>query len=512
ENYGWLYDEKDNAFYLTTTGDTLRIVSKKDDSYVFVDKLTIPNSIEQMSTLNSDGDNVQINEDIVVHVVFEAVQSTLPIQKANIENLRDYFSLNATQYENGFTSQNGFITNCDSLQETITLPKTVGNDYVLGIKENAFQNTNIKQIIIPASYIYFDDNCFSNLVNLNFVAIKNHINIVLKANTFTPNSGLEIYVPTQMMKKITENYSTFAYATSFKQATSLTSSNLTDVPTTTQYVYCEDITSFEGNLSALTSLKVADFPVLESINDDMFSGLTSLVSVECPNAKIVGKRAFNGCIKLVNVVLDKKVQEIGDSSFFGCSNLQEANFTKTLSVIPDQAFRGCSSLTKIVINGENAEIKNAGFYGCGKLKSVSINSLSVCEDYSFGECSSLKWFFVQGANNLSVSDKTFSRTTGTTNQNLNIVFANSATKNDFETKTPLFASQTMLVNISKGELTKFEGNVKNLDLTDFNQIEKITKIGNDAFKNNTTLLSLVLPYSVKSLGNNVFDGAENFTK
>ena len=92
------------------------------------------------------------------------------------------------------------------------------------------------------------------------------------------------------------------------------------------------------------------------------------------------------------------------------------------------------------------------------------------------------------------------------------VFDNDQTKNEFVTKNPQTSSQFILVNIQDGQLVKFEGDIKNLDLTELNFIGKITKIGDNVFKDNTSLLSLTLPYSVKEIGNNAFDGATNLTK
>lgn len=511
--YGWTYSEEDNSFYLTTGDENLKVVTKYDDSYVFLDRLIVPNTIEQMSTLNSNGDNVQINEDIIVHVMFEAVQSTLAVKTPSIENVREYFDLNALQTENGYISQNGFITKCTLNQDCLVLPKTVGNDYILGIKGEAFENLNIKQIIVPASYIMFDNKAFSNLISLNFVALKNQVNIVLKEETFTPNSGLEIYTTKTLLDKISENYSTFNYYTSFKQALNLDSSDISTVDITTQYIYSDNVTSFEGDFKALNALKVVDLPVLESINENMFASLTSLVSVECPNAKTVGASAFNGCIKLASVVFDKNVESIGESCFFGCANLQEAQFTKTLKIIPSQSFRGCTSLTTISLNQEQTEVKASAFYGCSKLKSVKISSLLSCEDYGFGECANLKWIFIENINeNLTISDKAFSRTNGAISQNLNILFNNKNVKTNFETKNPQTSSVTAFAEISKGELKRFEGSLKTLDLSDLNLLEKITKIGNSAFKDNKTLTNLTLPYSIKEIGNNFIDNAEKLNK
>lgn len=511
EKYNWIYFEEDNAFYLMNKSEALRTVSSGDGSYVFIEKLIVPNTIEQMSTLNADGENVQIGEDVKIHIIFEAIQSQLPAKKYDIENLRPYFNLNATNYENGYTCENGFITNCNLTAETLILPKKIGNDYVLGIKANAFQNTNLKQIIIPASYIYFKENAFYNLTNLNFVAIKNQINFTFQNNSF--NTGIvEIYLPKTSLKKLEKDYSGLPYYNNFKQIYEITSSDITNIPATTKYVYSDSLTTFEGKLESISGLKVADFPVLETINDEMFAKLNNLVCVECPNAVVVGKKAFNNCQKLISVSLAKNVTEIGEAGFYGCSSLKDASFVKNLQIISKETFRGCVGLTEISFEADNLQIKNSAFFGCTSLRTVNIKNLSLCENYAFAECPSLRWLVVREVSELNIEEKALSKPSGEANMNMFCVFVSENVKNEFSTKYPQISDQIVLLSINNGELSKFEGNIKNLDLTDFNKIETITKIGNNVFKDNKTLISITLPYSVKQLGDNVFDGATNLTK
>ena len=510
DGYNWTFSQQDNAFYLTANSENLKIASK-NNSYLFIEKLIVPNSIKQLDTLNSNGDNVQIGEDVTLKIIFEAIQTNLSQKQSDIDSLRGYFNLSANQYENGYYCQNGFITKCTRQDETLILPKYVGNDYVLGICENAFENANLKKIIVPASYIYFNENAFSNLTNLDFIAIKNDLNISLFASTFKQNSSTEIYLSKSMLSFVRQNYSTLPYITNLKQIVEITSSNIENLTLSTSYVY-STLTQINANLSSLENLKVVDFPEIKSINDVMFSGLKSLAFVECPNAKVVGKKAFYECSNLIKVVLDKNAESIGENGFYGCSILLDAEFTKNLAVVENQAFRHCTSLTDVRFEQNDVEIKTSAFFGCTNLRTAYFESLKSCEDNSFVDCPNLRWFVVKSSNDLNVSTKAFSSIEGGKSSNLIAVFLNDNTKTEFITKNPQFANQSVLINITNGELTKFEGNVRNLDLTDFNKIEKITKIGNGVFKDNTFLSSIVMPHSITSLGNNVFDGATSLNK
>lgn len=511
DKYSWVYYEQDNAFYLMNNENSVKAVTNADGNYTFIEKLIVPSTIEQMSTLNSDGQNVQIGEDVKIHIAFEAIQTSLPVKKPDIENLSEYFNIVSSNYENGFTSVNGFITECNLNAETLVLPKKVGNDYILGIKANAFKNENLKQIIIPASFIYFEENAFSNLTKLNFLAIKNQINITLKSNTF--NSTLsEIYMPLSTLNYVNSTYIGLPYKNSFKQIYELYSNDISQIPTNTSYVYAPNLKVFDAKLETLASLKVAEFPVLETIGEEMFAKLNNLVCVECPNAKVVGKKAFNNCKSLVDVNLNKNVEELGESAFYGCSNLKNINFSKNLKIISKEAFRACTSLTEVSLDADAVEINSSAFYGCSSLRIVKINNLSSCANFAFGECPSLRWFYCRNVTNLTLEEKVFSKTSGEINLNTYCVFNSESVKNQFMAKNQQLANQFVIFSVNDGCLNSFAGNIQNLDLTDFLKFEEITKIGDNVFKNNTTINSLTLPYSIISLGNNVFDGAENLVK
>lgn len=510
EEYNWTYYQKDNAFYLTLNSENLKI-AQKNNNYVFLENLIVPNTLKQMETLNSDGNNVQIGENVNLKITFEAVQTNLFQDQSDVQTMSNYFNISACQYENGYYCQNGFITSCTRQEEVLILPKYVGNDYVLGIDANAFKNENIKKIIVPANYIYFNENAFSSISNLEFVAIKNDINLSLYANTFRQNSITEIYLSKSMLNFVKQNMSTLPYISNLKSFVEIYSDDIENLDSSTSYVY-STLTNINADLSSFQNLKVVDFPLLENVNSEMFSQLKNLVLVECPNAKTVGDNAFFECSNLISVVLDKNIEQVGENSFYGCSLLKDAAFTKNLKVVSKQAFKFCTSLTDVRFESEDVEIKLGAFGGCTNLRTIYFESLKSIEEEAFVNCSNLRWFIVKNSNNLNVSNKAFSNIEGSKNSNLLAVFSTKATKDEFITKNPQFENQSVLIEIANGELKKFEGNIRNLDLNDFNKIEKITKIGDNVFKDNTYLSSIVLPYSIKSIGRKVFDGAKSLNK
>lgn len=509
--YFWRYYSDDNAFYLLENENNLKL-AKAGDTFSFLTELVVPADISQISTLNSAGENVQIGQDIEIKISFECVQSAFVTQNRDIATFREYFNLLSKNVEGDFVSENGYITKCTSTDETIVLPKYVGNDYIIGIKEGAFSSTNIKQIIVPANYIYFKENAFSNLTSLNFVAIKNQMNFDLASTTFASSGILEIYLTKDGLDIANEKYLTYSYNSNFKQMTEVVQTDTTQIPQGSTYLYAPSVEEFSGNFKNFTALKVVDFPSLKKINQEMFMGLSSLVCVNCPNATVVENKAFSGCVNVVDVVLEN-LTSIGENAFLNCSKLASANFASKLDSISFQAFRGCSKLKTINLESENLEIGNNAFYECSTLRNVTIKKLKSLGDYAFGGCNQIRWFIILDCSSLSVGNSVFNKTSGEgDNSNMLFLFSSSLNENLFIDKFPEFSTKTVVAKISNKELTTFDGNVKNLNILELASLGEIEKIGKNCFRNNENVASITIPYFVKKISENAFYGTKNLTK
>lgn len=510
ESYSWSYYEEDNSFYLMNKdSEVLKTISGKDNNYIFTEKLYVPKTLTQMDSLNSDGDNVQIGENITVRVVFEAIQSDLGTKNnPKIENTREYFNNLAINTENNFTSLNGMIVSYTGTDNYLTLPKFVGRDYIIGVSSNAFNNQTLRSVIIPANYFKFGENAFVNAENLNFIALKNQANLSLLPTSFSAKTSLEIYAPNQTISLVKQNFGTFNYIPNFKPFTEVTSSDISELENNISYLYAPTIKEFNGNFKNFTNLKTFYAPNLTKINDNMFENLSNLVDVDCPNTINVGKSAFYACSNLININLSKKLESIGDSSFSGCSKIKDVSFVKNLKTISKEAFRNCSGLTKIELNSDELEILNGAFYNARNLRTVNISNLSKIENYSFGECNNLYYFNVLKTTNLQVDEKAFSSSQDNSNAT-RIVFGfnDESARSAFKTINDNF--NCILLKTVNKTLTKYEGNLKNLDLSEFVNFYNFNKIGNSAFANNKDLTNLIISNKIDEIGNNFIDSAEN---
>ena len=509
-NYFWQYEKEDNAFYLLVSENKLRTVTTNDNDYIFMEEMIVPTEIEQLDSLNVNGDNVQVGENINLKVIFEVVQASLPIDNLSIEEVSPYFNIQATYSENGFVSENGYLISYNGTENNLILPKYVGEDYIIGVKENAINNVNLQSLIIPASFINFNENCFGNLTNLKFVSIKNNCKINLANNCFVNNANLDIYMQKLGLNYVRETYSNLTYINRFKQFTEVSNADISQLDNTISYLYAPNVTEFNGNFQNFTNLKVVCAPSLTKLNENMFKGLTKLIEVDTPNVLQVNNSAFSGCVNLLNVTLNKNLNTLGEYAFQNCSSLKTANFLTNLTSISKQAFRNCSNLTKISL-GENVNILTGAFYNCSNLRNINVNTLTKIEEFAFGECGKLRHFKLNGINNLNVSEKAFYNSTLTSsNNNVLFIFNDNNIKNNFINLNDNFANNAILLKVVNGELSEYSGNIANLDLTEFND-NKITKINNNVFRNNLTLKTLIIPSSVKTIGNNFLEGADNLT-
>jgi hypothetical protein len=64
----------------------------------------------------------------------------------------------------------------------------------------------------------------------------------------------------------------------------------------------------------------------------------------------IGVRAFEHCVLLEDVKIEKGVTELGGSMFSGCTNLTSIEIPSTITVIPSYCFGDCTELETVKLN------------------------------------------------------------------------------------------------------------------------------------------------------------------
>ena len=215
-----------------------------------------------------------------------------------------------------------------------------------------------------------------------------------------------------------------------------------------------------------------------TFGDDAYSGYVEIPATVNVNGQIftvigIGVESFYGDSQLTSVSIPNTVRTIERNAFYCCSKLTSITLPESIESIGNYAFAGCKNFTTFEFPPLVTNISEGVLHDCSALTTVSIGS-NICAtgNEAFAGCDSLDNFVMTGANDyLEVSQ----------DDNLLIINAEGGTK----------------------ELTAFAPyNVTSLDIP-----EGITKIGNGAFKNTTSLKSVSIPNSVTSIGDNAFESS-----
>lgn len=240
----------------------------------------------------------------------------------------------------------------------------------LGIGSYAFGNCRwLKNISVPESVTAIGKNAFSRCRSLKNISIPNSVTSI-ETGTFENCSSLTNVVIPNSVKVICEE--------AFAQCSSLTNVVL---PT--------DLLRISDSVFASTALKSVDIPgTVRSIGMYAFEFCTELTGVAIPSSiKEIKYSAFNGCIKLSDIIVDEDNQSYssvdgvlynkGKSSLLICPSGKSGSITVPASVtsMNGDVFRNCSGLTSIKYKGTREN-----WYKNFSLVSLPASCAVICTD------------------------------------------------------------------------------------------------------------------------------------
>jgi len=252
-------------------------------------------------------------------------------------------------YENAFQSCSGLMS--------VTLGTSLSK-----IKSYAFSGcSSLLSIQFPGSLISIEDNAFENCKGLTSLFIPSTIRSI-GASTFTNCTGITTI--------------TIGDANNPGLPLSFNMNSFVGCTGVLSLIQNKDITNtayspFMG-LSTLTNVTISTY--VSHLNDFAFWGCTKIATLNIPNSvKSVGAAAFYNCSSLTDIKLPDNLQNIPNSLFWGCTKLKNLTIPSSVVVIGNYAFCECSSLTSLTIPKNVIAIGGAALSGCTGLTGLTIS-------------------------------------------------------------------------------------------------------------------------------------------
>lgn len=283
--------------------------------------------------------------------------------------------------------------------------------------------------------------------------------------------------------------------------------------------------AFQG-CESLESITLPDS--VFGFGDDIFSSCSSLSScVLSKNLIYIPGGAFNGCSSLTSIVIPNGVKGIDSYAFSGCSSLNSIVIPESVTKIEENAFSFCSSLASIVIPNSITSIENDAFKYCRSLTSIVIpDNVKSIGSYVFSNCESLVSIFLPVSIE-SIGKFAFEECTALTNVNYsgtteewsNIGFGAFWNSDSISTvhctdgDYPLVDKLEFSLNQNGDGYILRQGPRYGLHIVipRFYNGKPVTEIGESAFQNCSSLISVIIPNTVTTIGDSAFDGCSALT-
>ena len=290
--------------------------------------------------------------------------------------------------------------------------------------------------------------------------------------------------------------------------------------------------AFEGCLS-LTSIAIPNS--VESVGWMAFYGCSSLTDINIGNSvKNIESGAFYGCSSLTSIKIPNSVTSIGDMAFCACTSLTSIKISKNITtieelvfsetafindssnwhngalyinnylikvdenligdfsvkantrVIAGGSFKDCKFLESVTIPNSVTSIEETSFKGCRSLKSITIpNSVKSIGDWAFNDCSSLTSITIP-SNVTSIGERAFSS-------------CDSLSSIEVADDNPIYDSRDNCNAIIETATNQLLVGCKSTIIPN-----SITRIGDAAFSDCSSLTSIAIPSSVTSIGDWAF--------
>lgn len=268
-----------------------------------------------------------------------------------------------------------------------------------------------------------------------------------------------------------------------------------------------------GSLSTPINVSSVFIPAtVLSIGDSAFiycDALTTVTFAENSQLKSIERAAFWGSEhvhpRFKEIKIPDSVETIGNGAFYECRDLERIALPSALQTLSSVTFYNCTALSEVTFPASLKTIESSAFSGCRNLSEVKLPaSLTAIQSYVFDDCSSLETVFYYGSleqwSKINVAKGFLGYSCPSLVMNdYTAQFISVMDEND-----PYPPPKTVTI-------TKYTGTESTVILPSTINSWPVTKIGEDAFQDNTTITSVTIPASVTEIGSNAFADCTNLT-
>ena len=120
---------------------------------------------------------------------------------------------------------------------------------------------------------------------------------------------------------------------------------------------------------------------LKTIGDNAFYGCTGIKDISIPSSvETIGSNVFGSCTGIKEITIPASVRTVGSGAFINCTGLEKVDFAyeaedssvteRDALVLKDNAFSGCTYLSQVKLSDNVIEIDDNAFNGCRSLKAL----------------------------------------------------------------------------------------------------------------------------------------------
>lgn len=400
----------------------------------------------------------------------------------------------------------GAFTNCTSLTDVV-LP-----DSLLSIGANGFSGCiSLQSIPLPGNLASIGNGCFSGCASLTEVSIPDGMTII-EANAFSNCSSLRsVQLPDSLL---TIGSAAFFYCTSLEE---ISISDSLQVIGNEAFRACGSLNSIAIPAS-VREIGADAFIYCTSLQEltltDGVSGIGSgafansgLVTLRIPGSvSTISSGAFSGCGRLEHIELCEGITSIGDSAFELCSALAEVALPEGLVSVGSNAFNCCDSLSLVTMPDSVEELGKLAFANNPSLRQVRISQgLKRIGDMAFLGCTRLE--------SLWLPDGMEEVGSYLTEDSTELLIGGSASESAQLSGKIADAEDFVLETLADGTLRilRYTGSDASVTIPAAVDGVPITVIGVEAFLENTSLKSVVVPEGILEIGDKAFFGCSSLT-